>query len=79
MEYKNFAKKLVAMIFTEAERSTCNVNGCNKPKLDPIRINYVKNKTFQMYPLNPHVEKLERAWSECIIVIVMHHCTFLSI
>ena len=66
---KNFAKRLVAMIFTEAERSKCNVNGRNKPKLDPIRINYVKNKTFQMYPLNPLAEKLEKAWSECVIAI----------
>ena len=58
------------MIFTEAERSTCNVNGRNKSKLDPIRITYVKNKTFQMYPLNPQVEKFEKAWSECVTVIV---------
>ena len=39
---RNFAKKLVAMIFTKAEQSMCNENGRNKPRLDPIRINYVK-------------------------------------
>ena len=66
---RNFAKKLVAMIFTETERSTCNVNGRNKPKLDPIRIDYVKRKTFQMYPLNHQIEKIEKAWSECVIAI----------
>ena len=53
------SNKLVAMIFTEAERTTCNINGRNKPKLGPIRITYVKTKTFQMYPLNAQVEKLE--------------------
>ena len=66
---RNFAKKLVALIFTEAERSTCNVNGRNKPKLDPTRIGYVKRKTFQMYPLNPRIERIEKAWSECVIAI----------
>ena len=66
---RNFAKKLVAMIFTETERSTCNVNGRNKSKLDPIRIDYVKRKTFQMYPLNHQIEKIEKAWSECVIAI----------
>ena len=66
---RNFVKKLVAMVFTEEERSTCNVNGRNKPKLDPIRIAYVKSKTFQMYPLNPQIEKMEKAWSECVIAI----------
>ena len=66
VEEKNFAKRLVALIFTEAKRSECDVNGRNKPKLDHIRINY---ETFQMYPLNPQVAKLEKAWSECVIAI----------
>ena len=56
---RNFAKKLVAMIFTEIEHSTCNVNSHNKPKLDPIRIDHVKRKTFQMYPLNLQIEKIK--------------------
>ena len=66
---KNFAKKLVEIIFTKKERSTSNVNGRNKPKLDPVRITYVKKKAFMMYPCNPHVEKEEKAWAECVIAI----------
>ena len=66
---RNFTKKLVAMIFTETERSKCNVNSRNKQKLDHIRIDYVKRKTFQMYPLNLQIEKIEKAWSECVIAI----------
>ena len=69
ISHKNFAKKLVEMIFTKTERSTSNVNGRHKPKLDPVRISYVKNKTFQMYPYNPSVEKEEKAWAECVIAI----------
>ena len=63
------AKKLVELIFTKAEHSTSNVNGRNKPKLDPVRILYIKKKTFQVYPCNPNMEKEEKAWAECVIAI----------
>ena len=46
---RSFEKKLV---FTEAERSTCNGNdnGRNKLKLDPIKITYVKMKKISNVP-----------------------------
>ena len=66
---RHFAKKLVAMFFTEEDQSTCSVNGRNKQKLDLFCITYVKSKTFQMYPLNPQIEKIEKAWSECVITM----------
>ena len=60
---RNFAKKLV----TEPERSTCNVNRRNKPKLDPIRSAYMYVKTFQMHP---QVEKLDKAWRHCTCNVI---------
>ena len=65
---KNFASLLVWRVFTYQERATCNVNGQNKLKLDPIRINYVKTTVFQMYPLMAE-EVSKRAWAECVISI----------
>ena len=38
----------IELIEHKTIESTSKVNGRNKPKLDPIRIGYVKNKTFQM-------------------------------
>ena len=57
---KNFASLLVRQIFTNEERSTSNVSGRNKTKLDPTRIAYVKQKTFEMWPLKQG-EDMKRA------------------
>ena len=48
---KNFASLLVREIFTDKERVTCNVNGRHKPKLDPVRIDYVTRTVFRRWPL----------------------------
>ena len=52
---KNFASLLVRRIFNIEERATSNVNGRNKSKLDPLRVEFVKHKVLQMYPLLPAV------------------------
>ena len=65
---KNFAACIVRRIFTEAERSTSNVNGKNKAQLDPHRIGFVKQKVFQMYPLLSG-ETTDKVWAECVAAI----------
>ena len=64
---KNFAA-LIVSIFTTEERTSFNVNGKKKNKLDPHRISFVKQKVFQMYPLQAK-ESQDKAWAECVVVI----------
>ena len=63
---KNFAAQIVRSIFTKEERSISNVNGSrNNAQLDPLRISFVKQKVFLMYPLQPG-EKTDKAWAVCV-------------
>ena len=65
---KHFSSLIVRAIFTEEERSTSNVSGRKKSKLDPHRIAFVKQKAFQMYPMLAG-EKADKAWAECVVAI----------
>ena len=65
---KEFCVTLSTQIFTDEERSTSNVSGRNKTKLDPTRIAYVKQTTFEMWPLKQG-EDMKRAWADCVVSI----------
>ena len=64
---EKLAKELIKILFTEEERISMNCNGINKPKLDPVRMDAVKEAVFdiQMCPLSER----RAAWKKCVTVI----------
>lgn len=69
---KNFAKRLTFKLFSEDERHGRNCTGWvpgrvqNKKQLDPIKLEAVKKKTFEMF----NVENPNYTWKrECIKAI----------
>lgn len=65
---RNFSTNMVRHLFTKEERMQSNVNGRGKNMLDPNLMRYVKDKSFQFFPISGS-EKLADKWSECIIAI----------
>ena len=65
----NFASKLNRQLFSVLERRQCNVRGRQgKGQLDPEKVEYIKEVTFRMYPLEE--DETERmAWNACIVAI----------
>ena len=55
------------MLFTEEERITRNCNGVNKPPLDPIRMQALKDAVF--YIKFCPVSERRAAWKNCITTI----------
>ena len=51
--------------FTEEERARSNVRGKgSKRRLNPVKIDFVRQKTFNMSPLDAGEE--EKAWAKCV-------------
>ena len=66
---KNFAANINRQIFTTEERSTRNVRGKQgKECLPPDKINYIRQVSFQMFPLSGQ-ETEKSAWNACVIAI----------
>ena len=65
---RNFASRLVAKLFDRETRLRSNVNGRGKDKLDPEKIEYVKKKVFQYFPVCG-VERQASEWQLCILSI----------
>ena len=66
---KNFAARLVRGYFPEEERARCNVRGRGgKGKLNSIKMDIVKRKVFDIWPLNPS-ETEKTAWAQCVCAI----------
>ena len=66
---KNFAANLVRQLFTVEERASSNVRGKGrKPQLNPVKIDVVRSKTLEMYPLGSN-EYEKKVWSDCIKAI----------
>ena len=71
----NFAKHLVFQLFSPDERKGKNCFGRRaglqsgpKAPLDPIRLQYVRDKVFQYYPCEPGLE--ETIWRrQCVIAV----------
>ena len=66
---RNFSANLNHKLFTMDERKMSNVNGVlGKSKLDPVRVQYIRKVTFQIYPVtSKESEAVE--WSSCISAI----------
>ena len=64
---EKLAKELIKMLYTEEERMTMNCNGINKPKLDPVRMDAVKETVFDMR-MCPLSER-RAAWKRCVTVV----------
>ena len=71
----NFAKHLVFQLFSPEERKGKNCFGRRaglqsgpKAPLDPVRLQYVREKVFQYYPCEPDLE--ETIWRrQCVIAV----------
>lgn len=71
----NFAKHLVFQLFSPEERKGKNCFGRRaglqsgpKAPLDPVRLQYVREKVFQYYPCEPDLE--ETVWRrQCVIAV----------
>ena len=62
----NFAKNLLAKIIPEEEWIKSNVHGKRgKEAISPHIVNYVKQCSFYMYPLESN-ESMEQAWGFCV-------------
>ena len=64
---ENFSTRLVKELFSVEERSTCNVRGVGKPKLNEKKISLVRKMTFDNYPCALTEEKA--TWSRCVKAI----------
>ena len=65
---RNFAAKLNCEVFTREERMKSNVNGGQKkPKLDPKKVEAIRNATFIGYPIE--IRKQDGVWKDCIKAI----------
>ena len=65
----NFAANINCRVFTIEERAIANVRGkAGKVLLDPERINYIKNITFKLYPVEGK-ETEKGTWNGCITAI----------
>lgn len=62
----NFAANINRRIFTAEERSVSNVRG--KLGKDPDRIQFIKNVTFKLFPLEGK-ETEKSAWNACVTAI----------
>lgn len=67
-----FAKNLVHHSITVGELYNRNVNGRNstgvsKQKINPTKMNYVKEVTYKVFPCLP--SEVKSSWSECVKVI----------
>ena len=59
----NFAANINRRVFTIEERAIANVRGkAGKVLLDPERINYIKNITFKLYPVEGRDRKRNMEW-----------------
>ena len=66
---KNFATNLARELFTPEERCTSNVAGaCGKQKLDPDKVYFIKNSSFEHFPLSS-TENSHKAWQDCVKAI----------
>ena len=66
---KNFATNLARELFTPEERCARNVAGaCGKQKLDPEKVLFIKNSSFDHFPLSS-TENSHKAWQDCIKAI----------
>ena len=66
---RNFAANINRKILSEEERMTSNVSGTKgKNELDPVKVAFIKQVTFQQYPLKGN-EREKKAWSDCILSI----------
>lgn len=66
---RNFAAKLVEVLFDKETRSRSNVAGkLGKLKLNPILIEYIKSLVFQHFPLEED-ETQETEWARCVVAI----------
>ena len=65
---RNFATNLVRCLFTVEERIQSNVNGRGKNMLNPSLMKYVKEKSFEFFPLDSG-EKMNEKWAECVVSI----------
>jgi len=64
---KNFAARLNSEIFTTTERSTQNVNGVGKPKLNEVKIAAIREAVFSSYPVE--LAEQEDTWKSCKVAI----------
>jgi len=66
---RNFAAKLVEVLFDKDIRKTSNVAGkWGKRKLNPILIQYIKSLSFQHFPLEEG-ETQNTEWARCVVAI----------
>ena len=62
---RNFAKKIAVVSYSEKERLESNVNGkAGKKKLDPERMDKLREAVFLLYPLE-YKENMKEAWRVC--------------
>ena len=66
---KNYATNLARELFSQEERSTCNVSGkCGKGALDAKRTAQIRRSCFEMFPFT-NAENHYKAWQECVKAI----------
>ena len=59
------AKVMVADLFSDEERSSCNCNGrAGKPPLDPVRLEAIREAVFTLMPCQ-NDDLMDKAWSAC--------------
>ena len=59
---------MVRHLFSKEERIQSNVNGRGKSMLNPLYMAYVKEKSFEFFPLDTG-EKMVEKWAECVVSI----------
>ena len=63
---RNFAAKLVEVLFDKDTRKRSNVAGkWGKRKLNPILMDYIKSLSFQL----EEGEKQSNEWAQCVVAI----------
>ena len=71
MKYKtrrSLAAAMVNQLFDTETRLKSNVRGRGKDKLDPRKIEYVKRKSFQLFP-SARDSDIKKDWDDCIVAM----------
>lgn len=63
---QQFAVCIMRKIFTEKERLSGNVNGCGKPRLNPLKIKYIKECVEKFYEFDKNDQAV---WKVCVKAI----------
>ncbi|XP_013786157.1 uncharacterized protein LOC106470173 [Limulus polyphemus] len=63
---QQFAVCIMRKIFTDKERLSGNVNGCGKPRLNPLKIKYIKECIEKFYEFDKNDQTV---WKMCVKAI----------